>query len=47
MKETFDRLVEGLSEHREKLHSANAVLKKKAEENAEYAVRLLDKAKRS
>ena len=39
-------LVEGLSEHREKLHSANAVLKKKAEENAEYAVRLLDKAKR-
>lgn len=45
-KQTFDSLVENLSEHRKKLHYANAVLKKKAEENAEYAIRLLDEAKK-
>lgn len=47
MKRTFDSLVGGLSSHREKLHTANAVLKKKAEENAEYAVKLLHEAEKS
>lgn len=45
-RKTFDTLMQGLSEHKEKLHSANALLKRKAEENAEYAIKLLNEAKK-
>lgn len=43
---TFDALVAEIPEHKKKLHAANAVLKKKAEENAEYAINLLNEAKK-
>lgn len=44
-KETFDSIVLKLTEHKEKLRNANALLKEKAEKNAEYAIELLDEAK--
>ncbi len=40
--EALDKLMASQSERKRALHEANAVLKKKAEENAEYAVRLLE-----
>lgn len=44
--EVFESLLNGVEGHRQKLHSANEVLRKKAEENAEYAIELLRKAKK-
>lgn len=42
LKEALSGLMASSEERKRALHAANAVLKKKAEENAEYAVRLLE-----
>lgn len=39
----LDELIKNKDEHKIKLHEANAILKKKAEENANYVIELLDK----
>lgn len=40
--QTLERLIREKDERRSRLHETNAILKKKAEENAGYAIALLD-----
>ncbi len=44
-KEVIDLIAEGRDERRKKLHETNALLRKKAEENADYAIKLLKNEK--